>query len=76
MERSQIMLPTELKAKAKKKAAELGISFGEFIRIALNQFLSKGPDESDPLFDQGLVYDGDSPDDLSSNHDAYLYGDA
>lgn len=32
--------------------------------------------ENDPLFSDNVVFDGDAPQDLSRNHDNYLYEEA
>ncbi len=73
MQRTTIMLPEELKLKAIQKANKQGVSLGELIRAALMQLCAKNDKYHDPLFDENNVYDGDLPDDISLNHDDYLY---
>ncbi len=76
MQRTTIMLPTELKLAAQNQANELGISVGKLIRDALRNCLdqdNKGK-ETDLLFSSYPTYDNNSPSDLSVNHDEYLYG--
>ena len=55
-----------------RRADELGISFGELLRRALEAALAQ-PAQADPLFDD-VVHDGPVPDDLAQSHDRYLYG--
>jgi hypothetical protein len=76
MTRSTIMLPEELKVRAQDKARELGMSFGELLRESLERRLGVPGDRlEDPLFANVPVYDGPAPEDLSEEHDRYLYGD-
>ena len=76
MQRTTIMLPPELKIAARNLANELGISVGNLIREALLQRLeqNKKDKKTDLLFSNFSVYEGDTPKDLSVNHDIYLYG--
>ncbi len=55
MARSQISLPPELQRRAQKRAAELGISFAEYVRRLLGRDLGEQPvgDEAASLFDLG-----------------------
>lgn len=79
MDRTTIMLPPELKARATLQAKKMGISLGQFIRVALRKSLETDVGheaDNDSLFLDTAVFDGKSPNDLSSNHDKYLYGDA
>lgn len=77
MERTTIMLPTNLKQLAKRQARALGISFGEWVRESMATRLKntkKGKGWSDdPFFSDRAVFHG-TPPDLSQNHDDYLYG--
>jgi hypothetical protein len=77
MKRTTIMLPAELKARAERHAYELGVSFGELVREALQSALESGtvPRAEDPLFSDEAVYKGKAPKDLAERHDDYLYGD-
>jgi hypothetical protein len=72
------MLPPELKARAVRRAQQLGISLGELVRQALADYLrTGGPSESsDPLLGDTAVFDGEAPTDLAASHDRYLYGDS
>ncbi len=76
MVRTTVLIPSKLKKKAEKMAASIGISFGELIRVSLNQVLkgesSKNAD--DPFFLDKEVYTKSKLEDLSLNHDDYLYG--
>lgn len=77
MKRTTIMLPEELKLKAEKRANKIGVSLGGFIRLSLEAQLKQRKNISykDSLFEDNTVFDGNVPDDISVNHDKYLYGD-
>ena len=77
MKRTTIMIPDDLKIRAAKRADSLGISLGEFIRDSLERNLKSDNVVifDDPYIGDDAVYDGDTPRDLSQNHDKYLYGD-
>ncbi len=77
MKRTTIMLPPELKARAERRAYELGVSFGELVRETLQGALESGEERrtDDPLFKDEAVYKGNTPKDLAERHDEYLYGD-
>lgn len=77
MKRTTVMLPLELKARAACRARERGISLGEFVRRSLEAALEEPATAvayDDPLFVDGAVYEGDTPEDLAAAHDGYLYG--
>lgn len=76
MERTTIMLPPELKARAAKYSQLKGISLGQLIREALEkEVMGEGNmnQSLDPFFSDREVYRGDAPSDLSAEHDRYLY---
>ena len=76
MQRTTIMLPADLKAKALHRAREQGLSLGEFLPRSLEASLAgpgEPPRKDDPLFSDVGVYDGPVPADLAANHDDYLY---
>ncbi len=77
MNRTTVMLPGDLKLKAKKTAENMGISLGELIRLSLKIQVGKKTDilQDDPFISDNAVFSGDIPKDLSLNHDRYLYGD-
>jgi len=78
MDRTTIMLPTDLKIKASNQAKKESISLGQFIREALKKSLdseNRKSTEDDPFFLDNAVFEGTTPEDLASNHDGYLYGD-
>ena len=77
MQRTTVMLPEGLKARAEQRARKQGISLGEFIRCALAERLKKplGKPAEDPLFADDTVFDGPSPPDTATEHDRYLYSD-
>ena len=77
MQRTTIMLPATLKARALQRAEGLGISLGEFIRRSLMAAAtqhSRSKGQQDPLFADTAVFRGAAPRDLSRQHDRYLYG--
>ena len=75
MKRTTIMLPVELKDKAKRHADSKGISMGKLIRDALISVLRSERSERsrDSLFVDKAIYDGPAPADGSKNHDRYIY---
>jgi hypothetical protein len=60
MKRTTVMLPAELKARAERRAYDLGVSFGELVRETLQGALESGeePRTEDPLFKDAVVYRG------------------
>jgi hypothetical protein len=78
-ERTTIVLPDPLKQRAVARAREQGISFGEFVRRAVENMLTAPPrgtsrkKTGDPFWDNLEVYDG-GPTDVAGHHDDYLYG--
>lgn len=77
--RTTVMLPLELKSTVADLARELGVSFGEFVRRALEKEVasqtSSAPNRHDPLLDDDAVFRGRVPKDFSQEHDLYLYGE-
>jgi hypothetical protein len=76
--RTTIVLPLKLKQEVTARARQSGISFGEFVRRALQRAVAGngGPRRrADPLLDDHAVYRGKVPADLSDRHDYYLYGE-
>lgn len=74
MNRTTILLPAELRAKASAHARQKGISLGELIRRSLEAAVSRRPAGGDMLLADRAVYSGDAPADLSERHDDHLYG--
>lgn len=78
-DRTTVVLPGPLKERAVARAREQGISFGEFVRRALENMLIAPPHGTgrkktgDPFWDNLKVYDG-GPEDGAARHDDYLYG--
>lgn len=76
--RTTIILPDPLKQRAVARAREQGISFGEFVRRAVEKMLSAPPrgdgrkKTGDPFWDNLEIYDG-GPSDAAARHDDYLY---
>ena len=75
MQRTTIMLPDELKVRAMRRCRQLGVSFGAFVREALNAVLDRGDEtgKNDPLLADEGVFDGAAPADLAAEHDRHLY---
>ncbi len=80
-DRTTIVMPPLLKAKAVAKARQQGISFGEFVRQAVEKQIAapaKGKSKKktgDPFWDNLVIYVDDGPVDLAARHDEYLYGE-
>jgi hypothetical protein len=81
-DRTTIVMPLPLKAKAVARARQQGISFGEFVRHAVEKQLvvsaksrSSKAKTGDPFWDNLVTYDDDGPVDLAARHDDYLYGE-
>ena len=72
---TQISLPPELKDKIEREANARGMSLSEFVCKSLEWAIAQNSSD-DPLFADTAVYCDDGPDDVASNHDDYLYGDA
>lgn len=81
LHRTTIVLPSRIKEKAMARAREQNISFGEFVRRAVENQLavrSNGKSRkkvSDPYLDKLAFFDDDAPPDLSVRIDDVLYGD-
>jgi hypothetical protein len=78
-DRTTVVLPASLKERAVAQAREQKISFGEFVRRAVEKQLATPPrgksrKTGDPFWDNLVAYDDDAPADLSVRHDEYLYG--
>jgi hypothetical protein len=77
--RTTVVLPPALKAAATDQARARGISFGEFLRRAVERALSEDVQKpsrgGDPFLDDRAVFKGKTPRDLAQRHDHYLYGD-
>lgn len=78
-ERTTVVLPAPLKQRAVARAREQGISFGEFVRRAVEQVLTAPPRGTgrkkigDPFWDNLKFYEGGAKD-VAVLHDEYLYG--
>lgn len=70
----QIPVPADLIARIEDEARARGMSLADFVRVSLEQALSR-PSEDDPLFADTAVYRGHGPADVAARHDDYLYGD-
>ena len=77
MRRTTVMLPDDLHRRATLRAAEGGISMGEYVRQALRERLDRdsGWKFRAPLLDDDAVYRGDAPANLAARHDLHLHGD-
>ena len=79
IERTTVVLPGPLKQRAVARAREQGISFGEFVRRAVEEMLTapaRGTARKktgDPFWDNLKIYHGGRVD-LAARHDDYLYG--
>jgi len=79
MQRTTVVIPPRLKQRATTRARTEGISFGEFVRRALERAVAENSTrrgrQRDPFLDDRVLFTGDMPEDLSSRHDFYLYGE-
>jgi hypothetical protein len=75
IQRTTLVLPEPLKTLAMRRSKKLGISLAKFVRQALEEALQKTAslEEKDSLLADSEVYRGAAPNDLSQNHDKYLY---
>lgn len=77
MNRTTIMLPNDLKVRASIEAKKRQISLGQFSRESLKKSLNSvnaNSSVSDPLFCDTAVFNGETPENLSVDHNTYLYG--
>ena len=74
MKRTTLMLPSTLREKATSYARQRRMSFGEFVRRALEKALQE-TEQSDTFLNDKALFRGKVPKDLAKNHDKYLYGD-
>ena len=82
MNRTTIVLPDEVKAQALKQARAKGISFGAFIREAVEKFLAEPTEDASQRSRReaisAMLRFGENapagPHDLSERLDDYLYG--
>ena len=80
-DRTTIVMSPLLKARAVAKARQQGISFGEFVRQAVERQIAAPPKgkskkkTGDPFWDNLKPFDDDGPPDLSTRIDEFLYGD-
>ena len=79
MQRTTIVLPQPLKQMAIDCARSLRISFGEFVRRAVEKEIRRSAphrgQKKDPFWNDRAVFRGPVPEDLSGRHDFYLYGE-
>ena len=79
MVRTTVVLPPRLKEAALQQARAAGISFGEFLRRAVQRAITESAPgrrgRRDSFLDDKAVFKGKVPEDLSRRHDAYLYGE-
>jgi hypothetical protein len=68
--RTQITLDAEAHRRGKRRAAELGISFAEYVRRALDGELGEPPQRADPSQVFGLFDSGGA--DVAREKDSYV----
>jgi hypothetical protein len=79
--RTTIVLSSRTKEKAMARAREQKISFGEFVRRAVEKQLAADANgkprnkATDAYLDSLVVFEDDGPADLSVRIDEYLYGE-
>lgn len=76
LKRTTVMLPSDLRRRAFRRARERGVSLGALIRESLDAAISRAVPTAteDPLFSDGAIFRGAAPRDLARHHDRYLYG--
>jgi hypothetical protein len=80
-DRTTVVLPSGLKERAVARARKQGISFGEFVRRAVENQLTAPikthprKKTGDPFLDNLVTFTDDGPPDLSTRIDEFLYGD-
>jgi hypothetical protein len=81
-DRTTVVLPPELKRRAVSRARHQGISFGEFVRRAVEKQLTtptksrvKRKKTGDPFLDSLVTFDDGGSPDLSTRIDEIVYGD-
>ncbi|MBI4307023.1 MAG: ribbon-helix-helix protein, CopG family [Chloroflexi bacterium] len=76
--RTQLLLPPDLHERAKETARARGMSLGNLVREALQEYLARSSAKPSPdAIDRLLADPFDDPDPdpyLSVDHDYYLYG--
>ena len=77
MVRTQIYIPVDVYEELKRRSKSTGLAMAEQVRQALREYLECGEGvvlrEDDPIWNiVGAASFG--PDDVSINHDKYLYG--
>ena len=79
MQRTTVVIPPRLKQRANTCARAASISFGEFVRRALDRAVTENSTrrgrQRDPFLDDRVLFTGAIPADLSGRHDFYLYGE-
>ena len=77
MSRTTVVLPEDLRFRARERARRDGITFAELVRQAIVARLGSPGEgiEEDPVFGDVLVYEGAVPPSLSEEHDVDLYGE-
>lgn len=68
--RTQITLDAEAHRRAKRRAADLGVSFAEYVRRVLDRDLGETTSQADPSQIFGLFDSGQS--DVARHKDAYV----
>jgi hypothetical protein len=75
--RTTLWLSPSLKRRVSDRARDVGISFGEFTRRALERAVSeshRSPQRPDLFWRDQAVFRGRAPKNLSTRHDDYVYG--
>ena len=75
MNTTPISIPEDLANQLAHAAKSQGVSVEQFVSKSLDAAVRR-LQPRDPLFEDNAVFSDDVPEDLSADHDRYLYGDA
>lgn len=72
MKRTSILIPDDLKRRAERYAREHEMSLAALVRSALQDKIRPTVPARDPIFSDDVVFEGETPPDLSARHEDYL----
>ena len=69
-----VPLPDDVRDRAERAALQNGIALDQFVRECVESTINRDR-LKDPLFADRALFDAETPPDLSTRHDDYLYGE-